>query len=71
MLCEHSVDCVYYKIYKYKTTARQYHLLVASYCEGALQPMCRRRKFQTETGETPPDILCPNGYKAGSHHKIY
>jgi hypothetical protein len=33
--------------------------------------MCRRLKFQAEMGENPPDDLCPNGYRAGSHHKIY
>ena len=71
MLCEHSADCVYYRTHKYKTSRRQYQLLVDSYCEGVLQPMCRRQKYQKETGANPPDELCPNGYQAGSHHKIY
>lgn len=71
MLCEHAVDCVYYRTHKYKTSRRQYQLLVSSYCEGVLQPMCRRIRFKNETGEEPPDELCPNGYQAGSHHKLY
>lgn len=71
MRCLHFEECVYYRTHKFTTSRRQYQLLVDSYCEGVLQPMCRRLKFQKETGHAPPDELCPNGYRAGSHHKIY
>jgi hypothetical protein len=71
MLCDQSDTCLYYTTHKYRASRRQYQLLVDSYCEGVLQPMCKRLKYRQETGEEPPDELCPNGYRAGSHHKLY
>lgn len=71
MICDNSDNCVFYRTHKYTLSAKQYQLLVGSYCEGILQPMCKRIKYAVETGENPPDILCPNGYRVGSHKKIY
>jgi hypothetical protein len=71
MLCEYSGWCEYYSTYKTRTAGKQYLLLINSYCEGILQPMCRRIKYQTETGEPPPLTLCPNGYHVGGHKKEY
>jgi len=71
MSCDRIDLCVFYKTHKYRMSTRQYQLLVSTYCEGSLSPACRRKKFRQERGEEPPDELCPNGYRAGSHQKLY
>jgi len=71
MICENSDNCIFYRTHKYRLSTKQYQLLVGSYCEGILHPMCKRIKYARETGENPPDVLCPNGYRVGSHKKIY
>ena len=68
--CERYHDCVFCKAIRYLLNPRKYELLVGSYCEGPLQPKCRRLKWRRERNEEPPDDLCPNGYRLGSHIKI-
>ncbi len=70
MLCEHSKNCIYYRTYRYKPDSKQYRLLVESYCEGNLQPRCRRLQYEAEYCKEVPEELAPNGYLAGTHKKL-
>lgn len=70
MPCEHTADCVYYRTHQYKSSSRQFRLLVDSYCEGDLHPLCRRRQYSIEHSEEVPDGMAPNGYLVGTHKKI-
>ena len=70
MLCDKSENCIYYRTYRYKATARQYLLLVESYCEGGLQPRCQRIRYEDEFEQKAPEELAPNGYMVGSHKKL-
>lgn len=71
MVCDYSADCEYYATHKKRTAKKQYQLLIESYCEGTLQAMCRRMKFREEKGTAPPAHLCPNGYSADNHKKVF
>ena len=70
MLCEHSENCIYYRTHRYKADSKQRRLLVESYCEGSLQPRCRRLQYETEFCKGAPEELAPNGYLVGTHKKL-
>jgi len=70
MCCKHSIDCVYYRTHQYKSSDKQFRLLVDSYCEGTLHPRCRRLRYKAEFCKEAPDELAPNGYLAGTHKKL-
>lgn len=70
MLCEYSANCIYYKTYRDKPNAKQFYLLIESYCEGRLQSMCRRLRYEAEFCKEPPNELAPNGYVGGTHKKL-
>lgn len=70
MSCEHSKSCIYYRTHKYKSSGRQFRLLVDSYCEGTLQPRCKRLRYKAEFCKEAPDELAPNGYLVGTHKKL-
>lgn len=70
MSCEHSKDCVYYRTHRYKSSVRQFRLLVDNYCEGTLQTRCQRLRYRDEFCEEAPDELAPNGYHVGTKKKL-
>lgn len=70
MLCNNAENCTYYRTHRYKTTSKQYLLLVESYCEGSLQSMCQRIRYENEFDKEAPAHLAPNGYVIGTHKKI-
>lgn len=70
MICELSKTCIYYNTHRYKSTSKQYSLLVESYCEGQLQSMCRRKQYKDEFYKAAPEDMAPNGYRIGSHKKL-
>lgn len=70
MRCKHSDNCTYYKTNKYKASSKQHQLLIESYCEGELQPKCRRMQHEAEFNKKAPEGLAPNGYLVGTHKKL-
>lgn len=62
VLCDRSAGCAFFAKGGSRLSIRQYEFLVATYCEGALQQRCKRRKWQEEKKELPPANLLPNGY---------
>jgi len=70
MHCKHSDRCIYYRTYRYKTSSKQYQLLVESYCEGNLHSRCRRLHYEAEFCKEAPEKLAPNGYLVGTHKKL-
>ncbi len=70
MNCKNSDNCTYYKTYRYKSSFRQYQLLVESYCEGSLHARCRRLQYEAEFSDEAPEDLAPNGYLVGTHKKL-
>jgi hypothetical protein len=71
MLCERFATCAFFKIYKNEISTRQYEFLIATYCEGDLQPQCKRMKWRQNKNEEPPETLLPNGYLIGSTSRVY
>jgi len=71
MLCEQYGSSEFYEAHKYTKSTEHHQMLISRYCEGALQPKCRRIKLQREEGEESPHELCPNGYRANNLQKIY
>jgi hypothetical protein len=71
MLCERFATCAFFKIYKNDISTRQYEFLIATYCEGDLQPQCKRMKWRQNKNEEPPETLLPNGYLIGSTSRVY
>lgn len=70
MYCDNSDNCTYYNTYRYKSSSRQYQLLVESYCEGSLHARCRRLEYEAEFNKVAPEELAPNGYHVGTHKKL-
>ena len=70
-LCEYAGTCVFYNVHKYTLSEREYQMFVSSYCNGTLQSMCQRIKFQREKDDEPPLGLCPNGYRVGSYQRLH
>jgi len=70
MNCDKSEACVFYRTYRYLADSKQYRLLVESYCEGSLQPKCRRIQYETDFHKEAPAQLAPNGYLLGTHKKL-
>ena len=70
MYCDNSDNCTYYHTYRYKSSSRQYQLLVESYCEGSLHARCRRLEYEAEFNKVAPEELAPNGYHVGTHKKL-
>jgi len=70
MICDYSENCIYYRTHRYKADSKQRRLLVESYCEGSLQPRCRRLQYETEFCKGAPEELAPNGYLVGTHKKL-
>lgn len=70
MICKLADNCSYYNTYRDKLKSKQSALLVESYCEGHLQVMCRRMKYQVEFHREAPEDLAPNGYLIGTHNKL-
>lgn len=69
MNCKYSDNCTYYKTNRYKSNSKQHQLLVESYCEGDLQPICRRVQYEAEFSKLASEELAPNGYLVGTHKK--
>ena len=70
MLCKSSDNCAFYRTHRYKSNSKQYRLLTESYCEGDLQPRCRRALYEAEFSKKAPEELAPNGYLAGTNKKL-
>jgi len=70
MHCKNSDNCTYYSTHRYKSSSKQYQLLVKSYCEGSLHSRCRRLEYEAEFCVEPPEDLAPNGYLVGTHKKL-
>ena len=67
MLCEKFATCAFFKTYKNDISTRQYEFLIATYCEGDLQPQCKRMKWRQCQNEDPPEtrLNIQNAYKNG------
>ena len=70
MLCKSSNSCAFYRTHRYKSNSKQYRLLAESYCEGDLQPKCRRVLYEAEFSKEPPEDLAPNGYLVETNKKL-
>jgi hypothetical protein len=71
-MCDCSKSCVFYSTYnKHQLDSKLHQLLVATYCEGDLQDVCRRKRYEEETGITPQADFGPNGYSIKGQNRIY
>ena len=71
MLCPRIETCGFFKKYKCVIGEQRYEQLMATYCQGPLQPLCKRLQYLAEHGEDPSPDLRPDGYRAGTDKKIY
>jgi hypothetical protein len=62
--------CAFFNHYRSRFGEKAFKDLVSSFCEGPLQPLCRRLAYMAVRGEEPPIDLCPDGYKAGTGIKV-
>ena len=60
--CDRASSCAFFTNHSLQISDRLYDFLVATYCEGDLQPRCKRRKWHEEKEENPPELMLPNGY---------
>ena len=60
--CDRAENCAFFREGKASLSIRQYEFLIVTYCEGKLQERCKRRQWQVEKNEIPPENLLPNGY---------
>jgi hypothetical protein len=70
MRCYKINTCAFFSHYRDRFGEKAFKELVGSFCEGPLQPLCRRLAYMAVRGEEPPLDLCPDGYKAGTGIKI-
>ena len=70
MRCYKIDTCAFFNHYRSRFGEKAFKDLVSSFCEGPLQPLCRRLAYLAVRGEEPPVDLCPDGYKAGTGIKV-
>ena len=60
--CQLLDKCTFYNRYK-SSEDPVYKKLIASYCNGSMMYMCRRRKYYNRHGYPPAKNMTPRGYK--------
>jgi len=70
MSCNFFDSCIFYNSYRHNSTSKQFSLLVESYCEGQLQSICHRKKYEENICKSAPENMAPNGYLLGTHVKL-
>jgi len=61
MSCENRKKCSFFNKYN-NVFVDHYHVMIQSYCLGALNAMCKRKEHEATEGNLAPDNLCPSGY---------
>lgn len=58
--CEQLSDCVFFKKHA-QTHEAMCRAMIAEYCRGAKQSVCKRKQHRLKHREDPPDNMLPGG----------
>ena len=70
MQCYKINSCAFFGHYRERFGEARLQTLIRAYCEGPLQPMCKRLLFIARHDVEPPVDLCPDGFQAGTGNRL-